>query len=199
MIFISIQIRAIRSRLIRHMYHTKIHVVLMSAALHTKTGRNRYLPSEFEGVDSCYYVWLNGTFIGYHQVSHSTGEFDITNALREGENTLAVLVLKWCDGSYLEDQDKFRNSGIFRDVYVLARPENYVRDFFIKMQLKDNYTAADVTIPLTFAKESIPVSLQTDHCLRLALLQKVFLKETALHFQLPISPCGMQNIRICIH
>ena len=112
----------------------------------------------FEGVDSCYYVWLNGTFIGYHQVSHSTGEFDITSALREGENTLAVLVLKWCDGSYLEDQDKFRNSGIFRDVYVLARPQNYIRDFFVQTQLKDNYTAADVTIPLTFAGESIPVS-----------------------------------------
>ncbi|MCD8333511.1 MAG: beta-galactosidase, partial [Clostridiales bacterium] len=59
----------------------------------------------FEGVDSCYYVWLNGTFIGYHQVSHSTGEFDVTGQLREGENTLAVLVLQWCDGSYLEDQD----------------------------------------------------------------------------------------------
>lgn len=112
----------------------------------------------FEGVDSCYYVWLNGIFIGYHQVSHSTGEFDITSALREGENTLAVLVLKWCDGSYLEDQDKFRNSGIFRDVYVLARPQNYIRDFFVQTQLKDNYTAADVTIPLTFAGESIPVS-----------------------------------------
>lgn len=109
-------------------------------------------------MDSCYYVWLNGIFIGYHQVSHSTGEFDITSALREGENTLAVLVLKWCDGSYLEDQDKFRNSGIFRDVYVLARSQNYIRDFFVQTQLKDNYTAADVTIPLTFAGESIPVS-----------------------------------------
>lgn len=112
----------------------------------------------FEGVDSCYYVWLNGTFIGYHQVSHSTGEFDITEALKEGTNKLAVLVLKWCDGSYLEDQDKFRNSGIFRDVFILARPENYVHDFFIKTALKDNYTAADVTISLDFAKETIPVS-----------------------------------------
>lgn len=112
----------------------------------------------FEGVDSCYYVWLNGTLIGYHQVSHSTGEFDITEFLREGTNKLAVLVLKWCDGSYLEDQDKFRNSGIFRDVFILARPENYVHDFFIKTALKDNYTAADVTISLDFAKEAIPVS-----------------------------------------
>lgn len=112
----------------------------------------------FEGVDSCYYVWLNGQFIGYNQVSHSIGEFDITDALREGENTLAVLVLKWCDGSYLEDQDKFRNSGIFRDVYILARPESYIQDFFIHTTLKDNYTAADVTIDLTFAGQTLPVA-----------------------------------------
>ena len=91
----------------------------------------------FEGVDSCYYVWLNGIFIGYHQVSHSTGEFDITSALREGENTLAVLVLKWCDGSYLEDQDKFRNSGIFRDVLLLTRPKSFVRDYTVRTFLKD--------------------------------------------------------------
>lgn len=112
----------------------------------------------FEGVDSCYYVWLNGAFIGYHQVSHSTGEFDITEALKEGTNKLAVLVLKWCDGSYLEDQDKFRCSGIFRDVFILARPENYLHDFFIKTSLKDDYTAADVAISLNFAKETVPVS-----------------------------------------
>lgn len=74
----------------------------------------------FEGVDSCFYVWLNGTFVGYSQVSHSTSEFDVTPYLKDGENTLAVLVLKWCDGSYLEDQDKFRMSGIFRGISVPA-------------------------------------------------------------------------------
>ena len=73
----------------------------------------------FEGVDSCYYVWLNGHYIGYSQVSHATAEFDVTEYIVNGENTLAVLVLKWCDGSYLEDQDKFRMSGIYRDVYIL--------------------------------------------------------------------------------
>ena len=77
----------------------------------------------FEGVDSCFYVWLNGTYVGYSQVAHSTSEFDVTEYLNEGDNKLAVLVLKWCDGSYLEDQDKFRMSGIFRDVYLLRRPE----------------------------------------------------------------------------
>lgn len=67
----------------------------------------------FEGVDSCFYVWVNGSYVGYSQVSHSTSEFDITDAVREGDNTLAVLVLKWCDGSYMEDQDKFRYERYF--------------------------------------------------------------------------------------
>ncbi|MBR6626588.1 MAG: DUF4981 domain-containing protein [Lachnospiraceae bacterium] len=85
----------------------------------------------FEGVDSCYYVWLNGHYVGYNQVSHSTGEFDVSDYIKEGRNRLAVLVLKWCDGTYLEDQDKFRMSGIFRDVYLLKRPRNFVRDYFV--------------------------------------------------------------------
>ncbi|MDY4969801.1 MAG: glycoside hydrolase family 2 TIM barrel-domain containing protein [Lachnospiraceae bacterium] len=85
----------------------------------------------FEGVDSCFYVWLNGTYVGYSQVSHSTSEFDVTEQLKEGANTLTVLVLKWCDGSYLEDQDKFRMSGIFRDVYLLKRPEQGIFDYFL--------------------------------------------------------------------
>ncbi len=89
----------------------------------------------FEGVDSCFYLWINGEFIGYSQVSHSTSEFDITSSLKKGVNTICVLVLKWCDGSYLEDQDKFRMSGILRDVYILARPKEHIRDFFIKTSL----------------------------------------------------------------
>ena len=84
----------------------------------------------FEGVDSCFYLWVNGKYAGYSQVSHSTSEFDITEMLEEGNNKLAVLVLKWCDGTYLEDQDKFRMSGIFRDVYILKRPENCLFDYF---------------------------------------------------------------------
>lgn len=85
----------------------------------------------FEGVDSCFYLWLNGRYIGYSQVSHSTSEFDVTEVLEEGENRLAVLVLKWCDGSYLEDQDKFRMSGIFNDVYLLSRPVQCIYDYYI--------------------------------------------------------------------
>ncbi len=90
----------------------------------------------FEGVDSCFYLWLNGEYVGYSQVSHATHEFDITERVKEGLNRLAVLVLKWCDGSYLEDQDKFRMSGIFRDVYILKRPENIIFDYFINTDLR---------------------------------------------------------------
>lgn len=92
----------------------------------------------FEGVDSCFYVWLNGVYVGYSQVSHATSEFDVTSVLQEGENTIAVLVLKWCDGSYLEDQDKFRISGIFRDVYLLKRPERAVCDYRMRTEVTKN-------------------------------------------------------------
>ena len=88
----------------------------------------------FEGVDSCFYVYINGEFLGYSQVTHNTTEMDATPLLREGENELAVLVLKWCDGTYLEDQDKWRMTGIIRDVYFLLRPQKCVVDYQLRMQ-----------------------------------------------------------------
>lgn len=109
----------------------------------------------FEGVDSCFYVWVNGYYVGYSQVSHSTSEFDVTDFLREGKNRLAVLVLKWCDGSYMEDQDKFRSSGIFRDVYILKRPENGIFDYFIKTA--QSVSEAQVNIELTYFNEPVLV------------------------------------------
>ncbi len=89
----------------------------------------------FEGVDSCFYLWVNGVFVGYSQVSHSTSEFDITKFVKTGENVMSVLVLKWCDGTYFEDQDKLRMTGIFRDVYILKRPTEIIRDFTIQTLL----------------------------------------------------------------
>lgn len=112
----------------------------------------------FEGVDSCFYVWLNGNFVGYSQVSHCTSEFDITEFVQKGRNTIAVLVLKWCDGSYLEDQDKFRMSGIFRDMYILYRPKQHIRDFTVTTSLNDTYSKADIKVDLCFFDEAIPVS-----------------------------------------
>lgn len=85
----------------------------------------------FEGVDSAFYLYINGQYVGYSQISHSKSEFNITEYVKEGENTIDVLVLKWCASSYLEDQDKFRFSGIFRDVYLLNRPNGYIWDYKI--------------------------------------------------------------------
>ena len=100
----------------------------------------------FEGVDSCFYVWLNGSYVGYSQVSHCTSEFDVSSVIREGKNRLAVLVLKWCDGSYLEDQDKFRMSGIFRDVYLLKRPKKAIRDYFIRTDIQKGTAAISIRL-----------------------------------------------------
>ena len=113
----------------------------------------------FEGVDSCFYVWVNGTYTGYSQVSHATSEFDVTDVIEEGENTIAVLVLKWCDGSYLEDQDKFRMSGIFRDVYLLKRPEKAVQDYRITTEIAE--TCAKITLDISYYQET-PVTVSVE-------------------------------------
>ena len=104
----------------------------------------------FEGVDSCFYVWINGSYVGYSQVSHMTSEFDITDVLQDGTNTVAVLVMKWCDGSYLEDQDKFRMSGIFRDVYILKRPKQAISDYHIKTRIEDMLAKVEIEMKFYF-------------------------------------------------
>ena len=80
----------------------------------------------FEGVSSCAYLYINGRYVGFTQGSHLLAEFDITNYVNQGVNTVQVKVLKWCCGSYLEDQDFFRYNGIFRDVYLLQRPDGHI-------------------------------------------------------------------------
>lgn len=107
----------------------------------------------FEGVASCFYVWLNGQFVGYSQVAHSTSEFDVTKFLQDGTNHLAVLVLKWCDGSYMEDQDMFRMNGIFRDVYLLHRPEQCIEDYFITTDIHGS--TAGVAVRLRYYDSAV--------------------------------------------
>lgn len=92
-----------------------------------KNGEKAYLV--FEGVDSCFYLYVNGNFAGFSQISHRISEFDVTDLIIDGENKIDVLVLKYCFGSYLEDQDKWRFTGIFRDVYLLRRPKKHLTDF----------------------------------------------------------------------
>lgn len=103
----------------------------------------------FEGVDSCFYLFINGSFVGYSQVSHMTSEFNVTPFVTKGENLMHVLVLKWCDGSYLEDQDKYRSSGIIREVYLLARESAHIRDVFVKWDISDDFKEAAPIVELT--------------------------------------------------
>ena len=104
-------------------------------SLAKKDGKKYFI--NFEGVSSCFYLYINSEFAAYSQVSHCTSEIDITDKLVDGENTIDVVVVKWCDGSYLEDQDYFRLSGIFREVYILER-SNGIKDVYIKASLSDD-------------------------------------------------------------
>lgn len=93
----------------------------------------------FQGVESAFNLWINGNFIGYSEDSFTPSEFDISEFIKEGENKIAVEVIKWCSGSWLEDQDFWRLSGIFRDVYLYSYGEIHVEDIFIKTELDETY------------------------------------------------------------
>ncbi len=100
----------------------------------------------FQGVESAFYVWVNGDFVGYSEDTFTPAEFDITSYLVDGENTLAVEVYRWSDASWLEDQDFWRMSGIFRDVYLYSTPSLHIQDFFAMPLLDDNYEHAVLKI-----------------------------------------------------
>lgn len=94
----------------------------------------------FEGVESAYYVWVNGKYVGYSENSFTDHEFDVTDKLNaSGDNEIAVQVFRWCDGSWLEDQDFIRLAGIMRDVYLYATPKTHIQDFQINATLASNY------------------------------------------------------------
>ena len=124
-------------------------VYMRSFTYDKRTGTRAVL--NCEGIDSCFYLWLNGQFAGFSKVSYSTSRFDITDFLHDGENTICFLVLKWCDGSYFEDQDKFRLSGIFRDVYILDRDENCIEDLRITTELKNGEARVGLRLAFTGA------------------------------------------------
>ncbi|MBQ4053775.1 MAG: hypothetical protein IJD33_05500, partial [Clostridia bacterium] len=125
--------------------------------LQKKEGERYYL--NFEGVDSAFYLYVNGAYKGYSQISHATSEFDVTDMVKDGENTLDVVVLKWCVSTYLECQDKLRFSGIFRSVYLLTRPERHITDYRIVTEFTGENKQDGV---LTFFNEST-----VDICLKL--------------------------------
>ncbi|WP_439183344.1 glycoside hydrolase family 2 TIM barrel-domain containing protein [Carboxylicivirga taeanensis] len=103
---------------------------------------NEQVIIHFGGVSSAFYCWLNGEYVGYSQGSRLPTEFDLTKYLKPGKNKLAVQVIRWSDGSYLEDQDHWRMSGIHREVYLMAQPNIHINDFFIRTKLNADYTGA---------------------------------------------------------
>ena len=124
----------------------------------------------FEGVDSAFYLYINGQFKGYSQISHATSEFDITDLAVDGENTVDVLVLKWCISTYLECQDKFRFSGIFRSVYMLTRPEKHITDYKIETAYIEDkgvltfFNESDIDVRLTLEGNTVtvPAGMRSD-------------------------------------
>ena len=153
--------------------------------------RHTYLV--FEGVNSCHYVYVNDLFVGYSQGSRMQSEFNITKHLHPGRNTLQVKVLKWCSGSYLEDQDDFRWSGIFRDVYLLSREANCIKDIEVKADMKhitvnaENYEIFDQN--LHPANLSSPILWNAEH----PYLYTVVVKGTTEYIPIKV---GMREISI---
>lgn len=115
----------------------------------TFKGKNVFI--HFGAVKSFFYIWLNGNYIGFSKDSKTPAEFDLSPYLKAGSNTIALEVFRWSDGSYLECQDMWRMSGINRDVYIYARPQTFIRDFFAKGNLKDNYTKGNLELDVLFS------------------------------------------------
>ncbi|HOI87554.1 MAG TPA: glycoside hydrolase family 2 TIM barrel-domain containing protein [Lentimicrobium sp.] len=115
----------------------------------TFSGRRTFL--HFAGVESAMYVWINGKKVGYSEDSRLPAEFDITPYLQAGKNTLSVEVYQWSDGSYLEDQDFWRMSGIYRDVYLYSVPLLHLRDYWLKAAFNEDMSRAEFTVEANFA------------------------------------------------
>ena len=114
----------------------------------SRAGKTRII---FDGVNSAFHLWCNGQWVGYSQDSRLPAEFDLSGVLRAGQNRLAVMVLRWCDGSYLEDQDMWRMSGIFRDVSLLHKPETYIADYQVVTDLNAELDRAVLKVDVALA------------------------------------------------
>ncbi|NCF68486.1 MAG: DUF4981 domain-containing protein [Chloroflexi bacterium] len=121
----------------------------------------------FEGVESAFYLWVNGRFVGYSQGSRLPAEFDLTSFVQPGENQLAAMVIRWSDGSYLEDQDHWWMAGIYRDVYLYATTQVNIRDYFVRTLLDENYQ--DATLEVQVELEAFNTAATADHVLAVQL------------------------------
>ena len=113
--------------------------------------KNKRVHIVFDGVDSAFYLWINGEKVGYSQGSRLQAEFDITKYLKDGDNVVAAQVYRWCDGSYMEDQDFWRLSGIYRDVFLVARNDVHIRDFHLRTVLDKQYKDAELKLDVELA------------------------------------------------
>lgn len=123
--------------------------------------QDRYVTLNFEGVDSAFHVWVNGVAVGYSQGSRIPSEFDIAPYLHAGDNTLAVRVYQWSDGSYIEDQDQWWLNGIFRDVYLLARPKMHIADVAVQSSFAAKDRSAQLSAKVTVASSGAATSTGT--------------------------------------
>lgn len=138
--------------------------------------KNKQTFISFQGVETAFYVWVNGEFVGYSEDTFTPSEFDITDYLREGENKLAVEVYKRSSASWMEDQDFWRFSGIFRDVYLYAVPETHVNDIFIKTDLYDDFKNAKLNAELKMignAETTVETYLEDKEGNKIAISEKV--------------------------
>ncbi len=119
-----------------------------------KDWKNREIFISFQGVESAFYIWVNGKFVGYSEDSFTPSEFDITKHLKIGENSLAVEVYRWCTGSWLEDQDMIRLSGIVRDVFIYSTSKIHMRDFEVITDLDDRYENVNLKIKINVQRYS---------------------------------------------
>lgn len=121
--------------------------------------QNKRYTLTLEGVSGAYYLWLNGSFVGYAETSHGAHTFDVTDKVTNGDNRLAVAVLKWSSATYIEDQDMFRHNGIFRDVYLAERDESYLLELLLAPTLNHERSEGTLTLSPTFFGEKQPLSL----------------------------------------
>ena len=168
-----------------------------SIFLQKAEGEKWYL--NFEGVDSAFFLWVNGAYAGFSTVPHSTSEFDVSDKLVSGDNEIRVLVVKWSSGTYAEDQDKFRMSGIFRDVYLLRRPKMHIRDFTVETYLVPGGAeilaqvegGADVTYALSDETGVIASGVAVEGKIRIPLRQpRLWSAETPNLYELTLESAG---------
>ncbi|MFX0013042.1 MAG: glycoside hydrolase family 2 TIM barrel-domain containing protein [Promethearchaeota archaeon] len=153
-----------------------------------KTWEGHQIFLHFGGVSSAMYVWVNGERVGYSQGSKTPAEFNITQYLRKGENTVSVEVYRWCDGSYLEGQDFWKLSGIDRDVFLFSVPQIHIRDFFVLGDLSDNYLDGILKVSICVKNQTSQASGKYQILLKLLDADKTLVFETPVVKELEVPP-----------